>query len=126
LLGSQEFELDSGSLLTLTGNIAHTGERIGATPTNGNSQVVDQLSIDAYTLLNANISYRFGDEQQYNFSVYGKNLTDEHFCGGVLLNDGNALLGDTTNARTAIHMNALCRVTSASTRTYGVSFGFDF
>ena len=126
LLGSQEFELDSGSLLTLTGNIAHTGERIGATPTNGNSQVVDQLSIDAYTLLNANISYRFGDEQQYNFSVYGKNLTDEHFCGAVLLNDGNALLGDTTNARTAIHMNALCRVTSASTRTYGVSFGFDF
>ena len=126
VLASQEFELNNGAVLTLTGNVAHTGERASVTSTNGDNLILDQIRIDAYTLLNANISYRFGADQQYNFSVYGKNLTDEHFCGAVLINDGNSILGDTTDPRTAIHMNALCRVTSASTRTYGVSFGFDF
>ena len=126
LLASQEFELGNGSLLTLTGNLAHTGEQVKVTATNGNNQVVDQLSVAAYTLLNANLSYRFGEEHQYNLSIYGKNLTDEHFCGAVLINDGNAILANTTNARGAIHLNALCRVTSASTRTYGVSIGIDF
>jgi len=126
LLASQEFELSNGNLLTLTGNVAHTGEQVKVTATNGNNLVVDQLSVDAYTLLNANLSYRFGDEQRYNFSVYGKNLGDEHFCGAVLINDGNGILRNTTNPRFDIHQNVLCRVTSASTRTYGVSFGFDF
>jgi iron complex outermembrane receptor protein len=126
ILASQEFELNNGNLITLTGNLAHTGEQAKVTATNGNNQVVDQLTTDSYTLLNANLSYRFGEDQKYNISAYGKNLTDEHFCGAVLLNDGNALLGNMTNARTAIHMNALCRVTSASTRTYGISFGADF
>ncbi len=126
LLASQEFNLEAGGLLTLTANVSHTGDQVKVTATNGNSQVVDQLSVDAYTLVGANVSYRFGQEEQYNLSVYGRNLTDENFCGAVLLNDGNALLGDTINARTHIHMNALCRVTNASTRTYGVSFGIDF
>ena len=126
LLGSQEFYLNNGSLLTLTANVSHTGDQVKVTATSGNSRVVDQLSADAYTLLNANVSYRFGGEQQYNLSIYGSNLTDEHFCGAVLINDGNAILGNATNARTHIHMNALCRVTNASTRTYGVSFSVEF
>ena len=126
LLASQEFYLNNGSLLTLTANVSHTGDQVKVTATGGNSRVVDQLSTDAYTLLNANVSYRFGGEQQYNLSIYGSNLTDEHFCGAVLINDGNAILGNATNARTHIHMNALCRVTNASTRTYGVSFSVEF
>lgn len=126
LLASQEYALDNGNLLTLTGNIAHTGKQVKATATNGNNQIVDQLSVDAYTLLNANISYRFGQAQQYNLSLYGKNLADENFCGGLLVNDGNAILGNTVNARSAMHMNALCRVTSASTRTIGASISVDF
>ena len=126
LLASQEFQLENGNLLTLTGNVAHTGEQVKATATNGNNQVVDQLSVDAYTLLNASLSYRFGEAQQYNLSLYGKNLSDENFCGGVLVNDGNAILGNTVNAKTAMHMNALCRVTSASTRTFGASIAVDF
>jgi iron complex outermembrane receptor protein len=126
LLASQEYELESGGLLTFTANASHTGEQVKVTATTGNNQVVDQLSVDAYTLLNANLSYRFGDEQQYNLSVYGNNLTNEHFCGAVLINDGNAILGDSTNTRTHMHMNALCRVTNASTRTYGISFGIEF
>ena len=126
LLASQEFRLGNGSLLTLTANVSHTGDQVKVTATGGNSQVVDQLSVDAYTLLDANVSYRFGREQQYNLSIYGSNLTDEHFCGAVLINDGNAILGNATNARTHIHMNALCRVTNTSTRTYGISFSVDF
>ena len=126
LLASQEFYLNNGSLLTLTANVSHTGDQVKVTATGGNSRVVDQLSTDAYTLLNANVSYRFGGEQQYNLSIYGSNLTDEHFCGAVLINDGNAILGNATNARAHIHMNALCRVTNASTRTYGVSFSVEF
>ena len=126
LLASQEFRLENGSLLTLTANVSHTGDQVKVTATGGNSRVVDQLSVDAYTLLDASLSYRFGEEQQYNLSIYGSNLTDEHFCGAVLINDGNAILGNVTSARAHIHMNALCRVTNASTRTYGVSFGVEF
>ncbi|GAC33147.1 TonB-dependent receptor [Paraglaciecola polaris] len=126
LLASQEYELENGSLLTLTSNISHTGEQVKGTPTNGNNMVIDQLSTDAYTLLNANISYNFGEDLQYKFSVYGKNLTNERFCSGLLINDGNAILRETTNAQTDIHMNVLCRVTNASTRTYGISFGVEF
>ena len=125
-LVSKEFELKGGSLLTLTGNISHTGDQVRVTATNGNSQVVDQLTTEAYTLLNANISYKFGEDLEYNLSLYGKNLTNEHFCGALLINDGNAILADSTNPGTAVHMNVLCRVTSASTRTYGVSFGVEF
>ena len=126
LLASQEFRLGNGSLLTLTANVSHTGDQVKVTATGGNSRVVDQLSVGGYTLLDANVSYRFGEEQQYNLSIYGSNLTDEHFCGAVLINDGNAILGNVTNARTHIHMNALCRVTNASTRTYGIAFSVDF
>lgn len=126
LLASKDIELNSGNLVTLTANIAHTGEQVKVTATNGNNNVIEQLTTDAYTLLNANATYRFGEDHKYNLSIYGKNLTDEHFCGAVLINDGNAILGNATNPRFAIHMNALCRVTSASTRTYGVSFGMDF
>ena len=126
LIASQEFDLANGSYLTVTANASHTGDQVKVTATSGNSDVVDQLSVDAYTMLGANVSYRFGKEQQYNLSVFGRNLTDEKFCGAVLLNDGNAVLGDTINPATAIHMGALCRVTNASTRTYGVSFAVDF
>ena len=126
LLGSQEFDLENGNLLTLTANVSHTGDQVKVTATNGNSLVVDQLSTDAYTLLNANVSYRFGKDLQYSLSAYGNNLTDEHYCGAVLINDGDAILGNTTNPGAHIHMNALCRVSNASTRTYGVSFGVEF
>ncbi|MBT8083838.1 MAG: TonB-dependent receptor [Woeseia sp.] len=126
LLASQEFDFESGNWLTLTANVSHTGDQVKVTATSGNSQVVDQLSVDAYTLLSANASYRFGEDQKYNLSVYGSNLTDEHYCDAVLINDGDTILGNTTSAGGSIHMNALCRVSNASTRTYGISFSVDF
>ena len=126
ILAQQEFTLRSGNYLTLTANLSHTGDQIKVTPTQGLTDVTDQLTQEAFTLLSANASYRFGSEQQYNVSLFGNNLTDENFCGAILLNDGNAILRETSNARTDVHMNALCRVTNASTRTYGVSFAVDF
>ena len=110
----------------LTGTGQGQTDQVKVTATSGNDQVLDQLSVDAYTLLDANVSYRFGSNQQYNVSLYGKNLTDEQYCGAVLINDGNTILGDTTDGRTSIHMSALCRVSNASTRTYGVRFGMEF
>ena len=126
LLASQDFDLENGNLLTINASVSHTGEQVKATATTGNSQVVDQLTIDGYTLVNANVAYRFGEDQKYVLSLYGNNLTDEHYCGAVLLNDGNNLLRGVTVARADFHQNALCRVTNASTRTYGISFGMDF
>lgn len=125
VLASKEWEVANG-LLTLTGNVSHTGDQVKVTATAGNSQVVEQLSVDAYTIVSGNLSYRFGADEQYNLSLFGRNLTDENFCGAVLINDGNAVLGPTINPATAVHMHALCRVTNASTRTYGISFNIDF
>ena len=126
LLASQDIYFDSGNQLTLTANLSYTDEHVKVTATQGNADVVDQLSVDSYTLLDANISYRFGDSQQYHVSVFGNNLTDEQYCGAVLVNDGNAILGDSINSRTHINMSALCRVSNASTRTYGIAFGMEF
>ena len=126
VLAQQEFTLDNGSYLTLTANVSHTGDQVKVTPTSGLTEVTDQLTQEAFTLLSANVAYRFGNEQQYNVSLYGNNLTGEEFCGAILINDGNNILNNATNPRADIHMNVLCRVTNASTRTYGVSFGLDF
>ncbi len=126
VLAAQEIQFDGGNYMTLTANVSHTGEQVKSTATNGNADVVDQLSVDDYTIVNANISYRFGANQQYSVALYGNNLTDEHYCGQVLVNDGNGILRDTTDARRDINQVVLCRVTNASTRTYGVSFGIEF
>jgi iron complex outermembrane receptor protein len=126
LLGSQEFELQNGNLLKVTANVSHTGDQVKFTATNGNNLVVDQLTQEAYTLLNANINYSFGDFNQYTLSVYGRNLTNERFCGNILVNDGNGILAPTTNARGDTNQVVLCRVSNASTRTYGASFVYDF
>ena len=126
VLAQQEFTLKNGNYLTLTANVSHTGDQVKVTPTVGNIDVVEQMTQEAFTLLSANVSYRFGPDQQYKLALYGNNLTNEEFCGGILINDGNNILSNTSNARTDISMSVLCRVTNESTRTYGVSFEFDF
>jgi iron complex outermembrane receptor protein len=126
LLASQDIALADGNGLTLTANITHTGDQVKSTATNGNSDVVDQLTVEAFTLLNATMTYRFGEDQKYAVSLYGNNLTDEHYCGQVLVNDGNGILRGTTDARRDINQTVICRVSNASTRTYGISFGLDF
>lgn len=128
LLASQDFQLENGNVLNLTANISHTGDQVKSTATNGNIDVVDQLTQEAYTLVNANLTYRFGEAGQYAFSVYGKNLTDEHYCGHILVNDGNSILTADNGMSAKKDTNAvvLCRVTNASTRTFGASISMDF
>jgi iron complex outermembrane receptor protein len=125
VLASQEFDFANGSYLTLTANVSHTGDQVKLTVTNGADQVVDQLTVDAFTLLTANASYRFGQDQRYKLSIFGKNLTDEHYCGHILVNDNNNILRDSPSPGD-FHQNVLCRVSNDSTRTYGVSFDVDF
>ena len=125
VLASQDFEFANGNYLTVTGNVSHTGDQVNLTVTNGDSQIVDQLTQDAYTVFSANASYRFGDDQQYKLSLYGKNLTDEHYCGRILINDNNNILRDSPSPGD-FHQNVMCRVGNDSTRTYGVSFNIDF
>ena len=90
----------------------------------------DQLTQEAYTLLNANVSYLFGQDREYSVSLYGNNLTEERYCGHILANDSNNILAEMTNFGRPgpghFSQVALCRVTNASTRTYGISFGYEF
>jgi len=128
LLASQDVQLQSGNMLNLTANISHTGDQVKSTAVSGNANVVDQLTQEAYTLVNANLSYRFGDADQYALSLYGRNLTDEHYCGHILINDGNAILAgpNPKSDKKDTNQSVLCRVTNASTRTFGASISIDF
>tara|TARA_B110000008_G_scaffold66286_1_gene66769 strand:+ start:2273 stop:4690 length:2418 start_codon:yes stop_codon:yes gene_type:complete len=128
LLASQDVQLQSGNMLNLTANISHTGDQVKSTAVNGNANVVDQLTQEAYTLVNANLSYRFGNADQYALSLYGRNLTDEHYCGHILINDGNAILAgpNPKSGKKDTNQSVLCRVTNASTRTFGASISIDF
>lgn len=61
-----------------------------------------------YTIFNANVIYRFGPEQQFKLSAWGKNLGDELFFNRFE-DIGTSNLGYPGNPR-----------------TYGVTFGVDF
>ena len=126
LLASQDIVLGNGDILNLTANIAHTGDQTKWTAVPGNKDVIDQLTQEAYTLLNASVSYYFGRDQQFSVSAYANNLTDEHYCAHILANDSNNILRESTNTRTDVNQVVLCRVTNASTRTYGASISYEF
>ena len=130
-IASQEYELDNGNLLTISANMSHTDDQVKRTLVNGNSQIEDTLTVEAYTLLNANLTYRFGGDQQYGVSLFGSNLTDEHYCGMVEANEGNNILIATADnpafmGTRALNYNVFCRVDRGSTRTFGASFTVDF
>jgi len=122
---SQEFELANGSLLSVMANVSHTDDAVKTTLVRAANLLEDTFTQPAYTVVNANVSYRFGGEQQYGFSIFGNNLTDEHYCGGIQINESNLLLADGVNPR-GLSYNAICAVTRASTRTFGASLSVDF
>lgn len=125
LLASQEFELEGGDLITLIANMSYTGEQKEETATKDNALVSDITTRDDYTIFNATAIYRFGAEQQYSMSVYGKNLTNEHYCGAITNNEGGSVINDGITP-TSLHYNVFCRVSNASTRTFGASFSMNF
>ena len=121
---SQDIDLNNGALLTMMANISYTGETANDTFTTGSSQIPGALTIDDYTIINANVTYRYGPAQKYAVSLFGNNLTEERFCSTLHVPDGSGLLVKTP--ATALHMNATCRVSNASTRTIGASFSMAF
>ena len=122
-LAAQEFEIGEG-LLTLMANVSYTDEQPSETLTTPLVPVEGAFTVDSYTLVNANVSYRFGAEEQYQIGVFGNNLTDEHFCHGVRASDNRNL--STPGNMGRHHGNLTCMVSNASVRTYGVSFKVEF
>ncbi len=120
---SQELTLSNGALLTLMGNISHTGDTLRNTIVSSSSETVAARTQPAYTLLNANVTYNFGDQQQYSVALFGNNLTDEHYCGFRGLNEGNTTYESGLNG---FSYAVSCRVDRGSTRTFGASFSYDF
>ena len=103
----KEVELDNGSLLSAVVGLDYTGERnFDLLETAADPVYVTDPS---YTLVNLAANYRFGPDNKYNVSLYGKNLTNETFYTLMQEFDiGNSILF------------------MGNPRTYGLSLGIDF
>ena len=124
-IASQDFNLSNGHRLTITANVNHVEDFITATLTAGNSDIDKIQTQDSYTTVNANVTYRFGSELQYAASIFGNNLTDEHFCHSRGAQNGNATLRDGV-PRGMLSGVFSCQVSRATIRTYGASFSYNF
>lgn len=124
LLAAQDFELSSGGVLSVSANISHTDDTIKQTLVTAAVPTKELRTQPAYTLLNANATYRFGAEQQYALSVFGKNLTEERYCGFIGVNEQGRVYQNSSGP--SFSYTATCRVDSGSTRTLGVGFNVDF
>ena len=103
----KEFFLDNGNSLKFRLDASYTGERnfdileIASDPV--------YVTDSSYTLLDAALIYRFGDQDQFTASAFGKNLTNETYF--TLMQEfgiGNAILF------------------TGNPRTYGVGLGVKF
>jgi iron complex outermembrane receptor protein len=65
----REFDLSNGSLLTLGLNGNYSSSRF--------FDIANRSSDGSYFITNAQAAYSFGDDQQYQLSVWGKNIFDE-------------------------------------------------
>jgi iron complex outermembrane receptor protein len=124
VLAAQDFELGNDNLLTISANVSHTDDTIKQTLVTAAIPTKELRTQPSYTLVNANATYRFGGEQQYSLSLFGKNLTEERYCGFLGVNEQGRVYqdGDTPG----FSFTATCRVDSGSTRTVGVGFNVDF
>lgn len=123
-LVAQEIELGSG-ILTLTANAAHKASFPSATLTNGSSNLTRAIEQPAYTLVNANISYDFGPNEEYEVAVFANNLFNEHYCNNISYFEGNRTLVDGVFPG-GLSYNGICAVSRSSTRTFGASVGVKF
>lgn len=125
LVLAQEFELANDRLVTVAGNMSHTGEVIKGTLTSGNILAEALGTQEDYTLFNAFVSYEFGDDARYKASIFGNNLTNEHYCGQLANLSGNGATMNGISPR-ALDSNVICRTDRGSTRTFGASLGVKF
>lgn len=123
-LASQELDLGD-NLLTLTGSVTHTAEHVEATLPGAAINGDLARSTPDLTLVNANAAYSFGENDQYKFSVFANNLTDENFCGQTAISNTNNVVGDAPFAG-GLNATAACRTGRNATRTYGASVQVNF
>lgn len=121
---SKDLSIGNGTL-TMMANASYTDERFVETLQQGPAaESVNKLQIvDEYTLANASAVYRFGDDENLSVGAYVHNITDEKFCLDIRADDTAALVSDGGVAHT---FTVTCSVSNASTRRYGVSFGYAF
>ena len=125
LFAQKDYDFGDSGVLTLSANVSHTDDTIKNTLVEAAVGTEDLRTQEAYTLVSANATYRFGSEQQYSISLFGRNLTDEHYCGFRGSSEQTRIYQDTTRARN-FGYTATCRVDVGSVRTYGVGFNIDF
>lgn len=129
LLAAQDFEVGDGTL-TIMANASYTDDRLVETLQNSDAaKSVDKLqTIDDFTLVNASATYRFGADEQYTLGAYVNNITEEEFCNDIRADEGSRLINDPLppGPDFAHSYNLTCSVSNASTRTYGVRFGYAF
>ncbi len=124
-VAAQDFEFPNGNLLTVTANLNHVDDFLQGTLNTAANMLGDMRTEPSYTIVNANVTYRFGTDSEYAFSLFGNNLTNEHYRHSRPVQNGNAVLGDVTPGN-ALSMVVTCTLSRATTRTYGASFTVDF
>lgn len=67
----KEWKLDGGNTLSIGGDYSYRAKRFFNIPNN------TLESSEAYSLVNAQATYRFGAKQQYRLTAWGKNLNDK-------------------------------------------------
>ena len=113
------------NMLTISGNVTHTGDAIKAVLLNATDRTGNIRTQPAFTLVNANATYRFGIDERYALSIFGKNLTNERYCGFLGVNEANRTFNDGIGARD-LSQTVTCRTSRGATRTYGASFVYNF
>ena len=104
---TKEFELTNGAVLTANVNGRYASDR--------EFNLVDTADVRAFTtdpsftLINGYVEYRFGADNQYRFSVWGKNLTDELYFNHIQEFGIGSTIGY-----------------ASTPRQYGATFGIDF
>jgi iron complex outermembrane receptor protein len=123
-VAAKDFELGSGNLLTLMANASFTDDTIKQTLVTAQLPTKALRTQPSYTLIDASATYRFGGDRQYSLALWGKNLTDERYCGFIGVNEGPRVYldGDVPG----FSFTATCRVDTGSSRTYGVGFNVEF
>jgi iron complex outermembrane recepter protein len=103
----KDWELSSGNVLTAHIDGRYTAERTYNLIDTAETRPL--FTDPSYFLLNAFVTYSFGEDNRYKISAYGKNLTDEVYHH--LLQEfeiGNVI------------------IFASDPRVYGVTFGFEF
>nr|MCS5688245.1 TonB-dependent receptor [Acidimicrobiales bacterium] len=104
---TKDFELSGGNTVTANLNGRYVSEReYNLVDT---ADVRDFTTDPSFLLLNGYLDYRFGGDQQYRLSVWGKNLTDELYFNHIQEFGIGSTIGYMSNPR-----------------QYGVTFGVDF